>query len=61
MDINDLPILGPFAVFDKNSDHVIFRSACHDEPGDIPPDIAVLPVLGIYAVDDLVYIDTEVE
>lgn len=59
MTINDLTIPAPLAVFDTRSERVIFRSAGHEKPDDIPPDVASLRVLRIYAVDDVVYIDTD--
>ena len=62
MTINDLNIGTFFKVFDTTSKKVIFSAPCiPNEYGDIPPDVAALPVLQICAVDDTIYIYTEVK
>ena len=42
--INDLPITIPFRIFDRNLGHYIFSLLDTTEGGDVPPDIAFLPV-----------------
>ena len=60
--IADLTISGPFCVFDTSSGQYIYSYLDPAGPGDIPPDIACLPVLGMRAVGSSVasvlYIDT---
>ena len=57
MIINDLYMLeSPFKVYDTRSHSVIYTRIADE---DVPIDIAFLPVIRIYAVDDLIYIDTE--
>ena len=53
MMINDLPLVEYYKVFDITTDKVLFESY----GGDIPPDIAILEVSRVYAVDDIIYID----
>lgn len=45
--VADLPIYSPFRIKDVNSGHYIYSIMNVELPGDIPPDIAVLPVLGV--------------
>ena len=56
--INDLPLTIPFSVYDVSKGHYIFSIMTPDDGGDIPPDIAILPVVGLRAVDGVLYIDT---
>ena len=56
--INDLPLTIPFRVYDMTTGHYIFSILSPDDGGDVPPDIAMLPVMGLRAVDDVTYIDT---
>lgn len=62
--INDLDITGPFRVYDVDREHFIFSRLDPAAPGDLPPDIAILPVLGIHwswsSRGDVMIIDTEV-
>jgi len=58
MIINDLPITSPFRVYDMNSGHFIFSLLDLADGGDVPPDIAILPVVGLRSVDGVLYIDT---
>ena len=58
--IADLDISGPFRVFDICSGSYIFSYLDLSLPGDLPPDIGVLPVLGMRTCDSVLYIDTEV-
>lgn len=59
MTVNDLDIRGPFRVMDASIGHAIFSWLDRSAPGDIPPDIAVLPVLRSYVVGPVLYIETE--
>lgn len=56
--INDLPLTIPFRVYDMTTGHYIFSILSPDDGGDCPPDIALLPVKGLRAVDGVTYIDT---
>ncbi|MBP5461640.1 MAG: hypothetical protein J6Y20_05885 [Lachnospiraceae bacterium] len=62
MTINDVPVTIPFRIHDVVSGHYIYSILDRDAPGDIPPDIAVLPVLGVMIDKRNGYmeIDTEV-
>ena len=59
MTIADLSLLDLFKVYDLR-----FRSVIHSGfdsvHNPLPPEIASLPVLGLFAVDDVLYIYTEV-
>ena len=55
--IADLPLSIPFRVYDIEKGHYIFSILEDAKYGDVPPDIAFLPVLGIRAVDNVLYID----
>lgn len=55
--IADIEIASPYSVYAINLGHYIFTPD-PDAPGDIPPDIACLPVIGMRAVDSVLYIDT---
>ena len=55
--INDLPLSLPFRVYDIEKGQCIFSLLEDAESGDVPPDIAFLPVLGLRAVDNVLYID----
>jgi len=56
--INDIPITIPFSVYDMRTGHYIFSIMSPDDGGDVPPDIALLPVKGLRAVNNVLYIDT---
>ena len=56
--INDLPLTIPFCVYDVGKGQYIFSILRPEDGGDVPPDIAMLPVVGIRAVDNVLYIDT---
>ena len=56
--INDLPLTIPFSVYDMTTGHYIFSIMSPDDGGDVPPDIATLPVVGLRSVDNVLYIDT---
>ena len=56
--INDLPLTIPFSVYDMTTGHYIYSIMSTDDGGDVPPDVALLPVKGIRAVDGVLYIDT---
>ena len=55
--INDLPVMIPFRVYDVEKGHCIFSIMSPDDAGDIPPDVATLPVVGIRSAGDVLYID----
>ena len=55
--INDLPLSIPFVVYDVNKGHSIFSIMSPDDGGDVPPDIAILKVVGLRSVDNVTYID----
>lgn len=59
MTISDLPLLDLFKVRDLRSGTVIY-SGFDSVHNPFPPEIASLPVLGLFAVDDILYIHTEV-
>lgn len=61
MMIADLTITTPFTVYDINTGHYVYTWNDIDGPGDIPPDIAILPVLGIRMYGGMMYIDSEVQ
>lgn len=56
--INDLPLTIPFQVYDVNKGHYIFSIMSPDDGGDVPPDVALLPVKGLRAIDGVLIIDT---
>ena len=56
--INDIPITIPFRVFDIDTGHTIFSLLDLRHGGDVPPDIAILPVVGLRSAGDVLYIDT---
>ena len=56
--INDLPITSPFRVYDIDTGHYVFSLLDLSHGGDVPPDVAMLPVIGIRSVDGVLYIDT---
>lgn len=56
--INDLPLTIPFRVYDMTTGHFIFSILSKGDSGDMPPDIAMLPVKGLRAVGGVTYIDT---
>ena len=56
--INDLPINTPFRVYDIDTGHYIHSWLNPHEAGDLPPDIAVLPVVGLRIMGNVLYIDT---
>ena len=58
MTIADIGIVGRFRVYDLNLGHYIYSYLDTTAPGDLPPDIAVLPVLGMRIHDGILYIDT---
>lgn len=57
--VNDIAatITTPFTVWNRSSNSKLFSTCC----GDIPPDVALLPVLEIYAANDMIYIDVRTE
>ena len=62
MTISEMNISCPLRVFDINSGSYISSLFDPHDPGDIPPDIGVLPVLGLRSVQTettvVLYIDT---
>ena len=47
MIINDIPLTIPFRIKDINSGHYIFSILHPDDSGDIPFDVAFMPVVGV--------------
>ena len=58
MTISELPISGPYCVYDVSTGHFIYSMFDDTASGDIAPDIAVLPVVGLHSVGGVLYIDT---
>lgn len=56
--INDLPITSAYRVFDLDTGHFIFSWLDTKANGDIPPDIAILPVVGLRSMSGVLFIDT---
>jgi len=61
MIINDLPITGPYEVYDISTGHCIFSWLDSSAPGDIPPDVAMLPVIRSRSAGPVLRIDTKTE
>lgn len=59
--INDLPVTVPFRVYDMSKGHYIYSMLDRTFYGDVPPDIAILPVVGLRAVGGVLYIDTRTD
>lgn len=55
--INDLPLTIPFRVYDVYKGQYIYSMLNRYDSGDIPPDVAMLPVVGLRAVGGVLYID----
>lgn len=47
MIINDIPLTIPFRIKDVTTGHYIYSILDKDESGDLPFDIAFLPVVGV--------------
>ena len=58
--INDLDIRGPFTVYAANIGHYVYSFLDPAGPGDIPPDIACLPVLSVRSVPCSTWTMTEI-
>lgn len=58
--INDLDLAGPFRVYDVDREQFVFSRLDLSAPGagDLPPDVAFLPVLAVHWHDDVMIIDT---
>lgn len=57
--INHLPLTIPFRVYDIDKGHYIFSIMSPDDGGDMPFDIAFLPVVGIRSENNVTIIDTK--
>ena len=55
--VNDLPLSAPFRIYDVTTGHYIHSWLDRSQPGDIAPDVAMLPVVGLRSVDNVLYID----
>ena len=55
--IADLTITSVYRVYDVNKGQFIFSWLDRNVPGDVPPDVATLPVVGLRAVSGILYID----
>lgn len=56
--INDLPITASYTVYDLDTGHHVFTWLDTERYGDLPPDIAILPVVGIRSAYGILQIDT---
>ena len=56
--IADLTITSRYQVYDINLGHYIFSYLDPSASGDIPPDIAILPVKGLRTIGNVLIIDT---
>lgn len=52
--VNDLPILGEMLVRNASDKQVLYRTY---EDGDIPPDVALLEVVQMYAEDGKIIVE----
>ena len=54
--VNDAPILGKFRVIE-----IVTKKVLHDFDGeghgDLPPDVAIMPVIAMYAQDDVLVME----
>lgn len=55
--VNDLPLVSPFRIYDTTTGHYIHSWLSPEQSGDIAPDIAILPVVGLRSFDGVLYID----
>ena len=60
MIVNDIDIFGPYRVIDARSGSPVFSWPGGSAPGDMPPDVAILPVSSVRMDDDTMIIFTEV-
>lgn len=58
--INDIDVSGPYRVFARDIGQFVFSWLDVTSPGDVPPDIAILPVYGMHTEDNVLIIITEV-
>jgi len=56
--INDIPVTSSYTVYDRDTGHHVFTWFDTEKYGDIPPDIAFLPVDGIRTEGGILCIDT---
>lgn len=61
MIINDVPLTIPFRIKDINSGHYIFSILNPSDAGDLPFDIAFLPVVGVMIDKESGMIEVETE
>lgn len=61
MIINDIPLRIPFRIKDIDSGHYIFSILNPSDDGDIPFDIASLPVVGVMIDRDSGMMEVEIE
>lgn len=54
--LNDLPVSGALKVLDVVSKKILHDIA-PDDPGDIPPDLAMRKVVALYAADDQIVVE----
>lgn len=59
--VSDLPITGPHCIYSVTIGQYIWQWLDRSAPGDLPPDVASLPVVGLRSVRsdtcDVLYID----
>lgn len=61
MIVNDVPLTIPFRIKDINSGHYIFSILSEKDDGDLPFDIAFLPVIGVMIDRKTGMMEVEVE
>ena len=53
--VNDLPVLGEIMVRNAENKQVLYRT--YEDGPDIPPDVAVLEVVQMYAENDCIIVE----
>ncbi len=54
----ELPVLGGLKVLDIRTKKVLHEKE-PDEPGDMPPDVAIRNIVAVYAADDTLIIEVD--
>lgn len=61
MIVNDIPLTIPFRIKDIDTGHYIYSITDKSAPGDLPPDIALLKVVGVMIDQRSQYMEIETE